>query len=54
MEADPWFTDRGISFDLHYSNVNGPGSLTVEALPEPATLALLALGGLAVARRRRR
>jgi len=53
VEADPWFTDRGITFDLHYGNVDGPGNLTIAAVPEPATLALLALGGLAVVGRRR-
>ncbi|MFO8014534.1 MAG: PEP-CTERM sorting domain-containing protein [Phycisphaerae bacterium] len=47
-----WFTDHDIVFDLHYDNVDGPGSLTLEAVPEPATLALLAAGALALARRR--
>ena len=51
--VDPWFTDHGIDFDLHYNNVGGAGNLTIEATPEPATLALLALGGLALVRRRR-
>ena len=50
--TDPWFTDLGLSFDLRYANVDGPGSLTLEAVPEPATLALVALGGLALLRRR--
>jgi hypothetical protein len=53
VDTDPWFASHGISFDLHYNNVGGPGNLTVEALPEPATLSLLALGGaLALLRRR--
>ncbi len=51
--TDPWFTDRGLSFDPRYANVDGPGSLTLEAIPEPATLALVALGGLALLRRRK-
>jgi hypothetical protein len=52
--TDPWFTDHGISFDLQYEGVAGAGSLTIEALPEPATLALLAVGGLSLVLRRRR
>ena len=51
--VDPWFTNLGIDFDLYYNNVGGAGNLTIEATPEPATLSLLALGGLAVIRRRR-
>ena len=51
--VDPWFTDLGLDFDLHYNNVSGAGNLTIEATPEPATLSLLALGGLAVFRRKR-
>ncbi|HUU09386.1 MAG TPA: PEP-CTERM sorting domain-containing protein, partial [Phycisphaerae bacterium] len=50
--TDAWFTDRGLSFDLRYENVDGPGRLMLEAVPEPATLALVALGGVAVLRRR--
>ena len=52
--VDPWFTDRGIDFELHYNDVASAGNLTIEAVPEPATLSLLALGGLAVIRRKRR
>ena len=51
--VDSWFTDHGIDFKPHYNNVGGTGNLTIEATPEPATLALLALGGLALVRRRR-
>ena len=52
--VDPWFTDRGIDFALHYNNVGGAGNLTIEATPEPATLSLLALSGVALLRRRNR
>ena len=60
--TDSWFTDRDISFALHYNNIGGAGNLTIEAIPEPATLSLLALlalslpkrGGLAMIRRRRK
>ena len=51
--TDAWFTDRGLSFDLRYNNAAGAGDLTLEAVPEPATLALLAVGGLLLIRRRR-
>jgi len=54
VETDSWYTDRGVAFELHYSNVTGVGNLTLEAVPEPATLALLALGGIALIARRRR
>ncbi|MDP6719862.1 MAG: PEP-CTERM sorting domain-containing protein, partial [Pirellulaceae bacterium] len=50
--VDPWFITNGLDFDLHYNNVDGQGNLTIEATPEPATLSLLALGGLALVRRR--
>ena len=52
--VDSWFTDNGIEFEPHYNNVGGAGNLTIEATPEPATLSLLALGGLAMLRRRRK
>ena len=52
--TDPWFTARGLSFDLRYENVDGPGSLTLEAVPEPATLVLVALGAAGALLRRRR
>ena len=51
--TDSWFTDGGIDFDLHYNNVGGIGNLTIEAVPEPATLSLLGIGGLAIIRRQR-
>jgi hypothetical protein len=51
--VDPWFTDHGLNFELHYNNTDGAGDLTIQATPEPATLSLLALGGLALIRRRR-
>ena len=54
VTVDPWFTDLGLDFALHYNNVSGAGNLTIEATPEPATLSLLALGGLAFVRRKRR
>jgi hypothetical protein len=57
VTTDPWFTSHGISFDLQYNNVGGAGNLTLYAVPEPGTLALLAgalLGLLAYAWRRRR
>ncbi|MDP6546214.1 MAG: PEP-CTERM sorting domain-containing protein [Phycisphaerae bacterium] len=52
--VDPWFTTHGLDFDLHYNNIDDAGNLTIEATPEPATLSWLALGGLAMLRRRRR
>ena len=48
-----WLADHGISFALHYNNIGGAGNLTIEAVPEPATLSLLALGGLAMMRRKK-
>ena len=52
--TDPWFTDHSISFRPHYNNAGGPGNLTLEAVPEPATLALLAAGLAALVVRKRR
>ena len=52
--VDSWFTDLGLDFEPHYNDVGGAGNLTIEVTPEPATLLLLALGGLAVIRRKRR
>ena len=52
--TDPWFTDHEIWFELHYNNVGGAGDLTIEAVPEPATVSLLAFAGFALVRRRRR
>ena len=52
--TDPWFADHGISFDLYYRNVGGTGDLTIEAIPEPATLALLAVGAMVLLRGRRK
>ena len=54
VKVAPWFTSQGINFGLHYNNVSGAGNLMLEATPEPATLALLALGGAALAARRRK
>ena len=54
VKVDSWFTDRGFDFALHYDNIGGIGSLTIEAIPEPATMSLLAIGGLALLRQRRR
>ena len=51
--VDPWFTDRGLDFDLYYNNVGSAGNLTIEATPEPVTLMILAMGGLALVRRRK-
>ena len=52
--VDSWFTDRGLDFEPHYNNTGGQGNLTIEATPEPATLSVMTLCGLAVVRRRRR
>ena len=56
--VDSWFIGSGIDFDLHYNNVGGMGNLILEAVPEPSTMLVLALGGLFAStgqsRRRRR
>jgi hypothetical protein len=52
VTVDPWFTDLGLDFELHYNNTGGPGNLTIEATPEPATLILMA-GGLPLLLKRR-
>jgi len=52
--TDSWFTDRDISFVLHYNNISGAGNLTIEAIPEPATLSLFGLAGLALVGRKRK
>ena len=54
VAVDPWFTSHGIDFALHYNTPSVPGNLTIEAIPEPATLSLLALGSLVALRGRRR
>ena len=54
MAVAPWFTDHGIDFDLDYNNPSGPGNLTIEAVPEPTTLSLFALGSLMLMRSRKR
>lgn len=48
VQVDPYFADRGISFELDYYNASGAGGLTLVAVPESSTLALLAVGALAL------
>lgn len=53
---DVEFSEDGHSFLIHYLHATYPGEEVriITAVPEPATLSLLALGGLALVRRRRR
>jgi len=44
VEVDPWFTAHGIRFNSAYNNVDGVGSLSLTAVPEPGTLGLLGVG----------
>ena len=46
------FTELSVDGGVFMADLNGPG--TVELCPEPATMGLLALGGLAILRRRSR
>jgi len=52
--VDPWFTDHGLDFDLHYNNPDGPGDLTLTATPEPATMIMIAVGVPVLLKSRRR
>jgi hypothetical protein len=42
-----------VDFDTQQYNVLGPVSIQIEAIPEPATLALLGIGGMLYARKRK-
>lgn len=55
--ADITGATNGVDYTLNYiptGNLAGYTVLTVDNIPEPATMSLLALGGLAIMRRRRR
>ena len=54
--GDFLYTEQILDFGTGLGRIVGPGDLTGAALtiPEPATMSLLALGGLAMLRRRRR
>ena len=49
---DPYFTEWHIDFVTRYTGLDGPGHLTLRAVPEPATL-LLIISGLAMMLSRR-
>ena len=49
-DDDPWWVDHGIAFTPDWQS----DRLVLTAVPEPATLSLLALGGLVLLRRKRR
>ncbi len=56
-DAVPWLTDSDhqYSFPAEFlTQVNGVASRPIGVVPEPATMSLLAIGGLAMLRRRRR
>ena len=53
LQVDPFFLANGIDFKTITTNPNGPGNLTLRAIPEPASLTLLAAGGLLLMRRHR-
>ena len=51
--VDPFFLANDISFQSIITNAGGAGDLTLRVVPEPVSLALLGLGGLAVLAQRR-
>lgn len=51
--ANGWIEGYGGAGEVHHDTTTNPGMTTVWATPEPASLALLALGGLVGLRRRR-